>query len=102
MNADQPSVAPIFTSAETDATALGSAASGLMGGSSTLAESSPELMQGGAGEMSPDLTETELLPMSGGDDADKAYWMPLADLYEYEDKFFEDHVHMIRYFTNRF
>ena len=71
MNADQPSVAPIFTSAETDATALGSAASGLMGGSSTLAESSPELMQGGAGEMSPDLTETELLPMSGGDDADK-------------------------------
>jgi bifunctional NMN adenylyltransferase/nudix hydrolase len=48
------------------------------------------------------LPDGELAKVEGGDDADKAYWMPLADLYEYEDKFFEDHVHMILKFTMAF
>jgi bifunctional NMN adenylyltransferase/nudix hydrolase len=48
------------------------------------------------------LRDGDLVPVKGGDDADKAFWMPLADLYEHEDRFFEDHVHIIRYFTSRF
>jgi bifunctional NMN adenylyltransferase/nudix hydrolase len=48
------------------------------------------------------LRDGELAQVEGADDADKAFWIPLADLYEHEDKFFEDHVHIIRYFTNRF
>lgn len=48
------------------------------------------------------LRDGDLAHVEGDDDADKAFWVPLADLYEHEDKFFEDHVHIIRYFTNRF
>jgi bifunctional NMN adenylyltransferase/nudix hydrolase len=39
------------------------------------------------------------LPLvKGGDDAAKAFWLPIAALGENEDKFFEDHIHIIRYF----
>ncbi len=48
------------------------------------------------------LRDGELTQVEGNDDVAKAFWMPLADLYEHEDKFFEDHVHIIRYFCSRF
>ena len=37
----------------------------------------------------------------GGDDAEKAFWMPLADIYAHEDTFFEDHVQIIQHFISR-
>ena len=37
----------------------------------------------------------------GGDDAEKAFWMPLADIYSQEDAFFEDHVQIIQHFVSR-
>jgi bifunctional NMN adenylyltransferase/nudix hydrolase len=37
----------------------------------------------------------------GGDDAEKAFWMPLADMYAHEDNFFEDHVQIIQHFISR-
>ena len=37
----------------------------------------------------------------GGDDAEKAFWMPLADIYAHEDNFFEDHVQIIQHFISR-
>ena len=37
----------------------------------------------------------------GADDADKAFWLSLADLYTHEDNFFEDHVQIIRHFISR-
>ncbi len=44
-------------------------------------------------------TDDDMLPLvKGGDDADKAFWMPIADLGLYEDQFFEDHISIIRYF----
>ena len=48
------------------------------------------------------LPDGDLAEVNGGDDADKAFWLPLADLYSFEDRFFEDHLHIIRYFTSRF
>ncbi len=36
--------------------------------------------------------------VKGGDDAAKAFWLPLSALGEKEDEFFEDHVHIIKYF----
>jgi bifunctional NMN adenylyltransferase/nudix hydrolase len=36
--------------------------------------------------------------VKGGDDAKKAFWLPLSALGEKEDEFFEDHLHIIRYF----
>ncbi len=36
--------------------------------------------------------------VKGGDDAKKAFWLPLSALGEKEDEFFEDHIHIIRYF----
>lgn len=30
----------------------------------------------------------------GGDDAEKAFWMPLADIHVHEERFFEDHIQM--------
>jgi bifunctional NMN adenylyltransferase/nudix hydrolase len=38
----------------------------------------------------------------GADDAEKAFWMPLADIYAHEDNFFEDHVQIIQHFISRF
>lgn len=37
----------------------------------------------------------------GGDDAEKAFWMSLADLYAHEDLFFEDHLQIIQHFICR-
>jgi bifunctional NMN adenylyltransferase/nudix hydrolase len=42
-----------------------------------------------------------LPPVRGGDDAEKAFWMPLADIYSQEDAFFEDHVQIIQHFVSR-
>lgn len=42
---------------------------------------------------------TKLPPVRGGDDAAKAHWMPLVEVFNNEDKFFDDHSHIIRYFT---
>lgn len=36
--------------------------------------------------------------VKGGDDAKKAFWLPLSALGEMEDQFFEDHLSIIRYF----
>jgi bifunctional NMN adenylyltransferase/nudix hydrolase len=37
----------------------------------------------------------------GGDDAEKAFWMPLADVYAQEDAFFEDHLQIIQHLLTR-
>lgn len=37
----------------------------------------------------------------GGDDAEKAFWMSLADIYLHEDQFFEDHLQIIQHFIAR-
>ncbi len=47
------------------------------------------------------LPDGELPDVKGSDDAEKAIWMPLMDVVAMEDKFFEDHAHIIRYFVNR-
>lgn len=36
--------------------------------------------------------------VKGGDDAAKAFWLPLSALGEKEDEFFEDHLHIVRFF----
>lgn len=43
----------------------------------------------------------ELPQVKGGDDAERAWWMPLADVYVNEENFFEDHVSIITHFVNR-
>jgi bifunctional NMN adenylyltransferase/nudix hydrolase len=48
-------------------------------------------------ELAPDLKEG-LPRVKGGDDAAKAFWLPLSALGEKEDEFFEDHLHIIKYF----
>lgn len=47
------------------------------------------------------LKDGELPAVRGGDDADKAFWMPLMDVVAKEPEFFEDHCHIINYFINR-
>ena len=37
----------------------------------------------------------------GGDDAEKAFWMPLVDIYAHEERFFEDHMQIIQHFISR-
>lgn len=44
----------------------------------------------------------ELPPVKGNDDASKAFWLALNDVYINEDKFFEDHVSIITHFINKF
>lgn len=44
----------------------------------------------------------ELPKVKGDDDAEKAWWMPLRDVFACEEQFFEDHFHIISYFVNRF
>lgn len=39
--------------------------------------------------------------VTGGDDAAEALWMPINDIYANEDKFFEDHIHIITHFINK-
>ncbi len=48
-------------------------------------------------ELEPSLKEG-LPRVKGGDDAAKAFWLPLSALGEMEDEFFEDHISIIRYF----
>ena len=48
-------------------------------------------------ELEPSLKDG-LPKVKGGDDAKKAFWLPLSALGEKEDEFFEDHIHIIRYF----
>jgi bifunctional NMN adenylyltransferase/nudix hydrolase len=46
-------------------------------------------------------TGGDLPSVSGADDADKAFWMPLGDLHLHEGNFFEDHLHIIDWFIYR-
>ena len=48
-------------------------------------------------ELEPNLKEG-LPRVKGGDDAAKAFWLPLSALGEKEDEFFEDHIHIVRFF----
>jgi len=48
-------------------------------------------------ELEPNLKEG-LPKVKGGDDAKKAFWLPISALGEKEDEFFEDHYFIIRYF----
>lgn len=48
-------------------------------------------------ELEPSLKEG-LPRVKGGDDAAKAFWLPLSAIGEKEDEFFEDHIHIIKYF----
>lgn len=40
--------------------------------------------------------------VKGEDDADKAWFMPLRDILANEERFFEDHFHIINFFSLRF
>lgn len=47
-----------------------------------------------------DLGFDEKLPkVKGSDDAEKAFWVPLNEVVAQRDRFFEDHFHIISYFT---
>jgi bifunctional NMN adenylyltransferase/nudix hydrolase len=48
-------------------------------------------------ELEPSLKDG-LPKVKGGDDAAKAFWLPLSALGEKEDEFFEDHLSIIRWF----
>lgn len=48
-------------------------------------------------ELEPNLKDG-LPRVKGGDDAKKAFWLPLSALGEKEDEFFEDHIHIVRFF----
>jgi len=48
-------------------------------------------------ELEPNLKDG-LPRVKGGDDAKKAFWLPLSALGEKENEFFEDHYFIIRYF----
>ena len=41
----------------------------------------------------------KLPKVKGSDDAEKAFWVPLNEVVAQRDKFFEDHFHIISYFT---
>lgn len=47
------------------------------------------------------LKDGKLPEVRGNDDADKAFWMPLAEVFQNENKFFEDHAAAIQYFVNK-
>jgi bifunctional NMN adenylyltransferase/nudix hydrolase len=47
------------------------------------------------------LKDGRLPEVKGGDDAEKAFWLPFAEVYKRETEFFEDHFHMITYFLNQ-
>lgn len=46
------------------------------------------------------LPDGPLPHVGGGSDASEAFWMPLATIRKSEDQFFEDHFHIIDYFTS--
>lgn len=39
--------------------------------------------------------------VKGGDDAEEAFWLPMAELAELEDQFYEDHFAIIQHFISR-
>jgi bifunctional NMN adenylyltransferase/nudix hydrolase len=41
---------------------------------------------------------SELPPVKGGDDAAKAFWLPLSDFYALDGVMFEDHWHIASWF----
>lgn len=43
----------------------------------------------------------ELPPVRGGDDAEKAKWVPLAQFEQMEEHLFEDHYHIAKYFLRQ-
>jgi bifunctional NMN adenylyltransferase/nudix hydrolase len=43
----------------------------------------------------------ELPTVRGSDDAEKAWWMSLADLYAHEDQTYEDHFQIIQHFVSK-
>jgi bifunctional NMN adenylyltransferase/nudix hydrolase len=43
----------------------------------------------------------ELPSVKGSDDAEKAWWMSLADLYAHEDQIYEDHFQIIQHFVSK-
>lgn len=49
-----------------------------------------------------DLGHGPLPKVKGEDDADKSWWMPLRDVFANEEKFFEDHFHIINFFASKF
>ncbi len=40
--------------------------------------------------------------VKGSDDAEKAFWLPINDVVGRGSEFFEDHCHIVQYFSNRF
>lgn len=48
-----------------------------------------------------DLGSGSLPKVKGSDDAEKAFWLPLNEVKDREDEFFEDHFHIISSFTNK-
>lgn len=49
-----------------------------------------------------DLGAGPLPRVKGDDDADKAWWMPLREVMASEERFYEDHFHIISHFVNKF
>lgn len=47
-----------------------------------------------------DLGSGDLPKVKGGDDAAKAWWLPLSEFLDKEAEFFEDHFHIINNFIN--
>lgn len=43
--------------------------------------------------------DSKLPKVTGADDAEKAFWVSLNDVVKNRDRFFEDHFHLISYFT---
>ncbi len=44
------------------------------------------------------LRQIDLPKVKGSDDAEKAKWFPYVELYDMEDKLYEDHFHIIKHF----
>jgi len=47
------------------------------------------------------LPDGELPEVKGGDDADKAFWMPVRDMYVAEPEWFSDHIHIATHLLAR-
>lgn len=43
----------------------------------------------------------QLPQVKGDDDAERAMWIPIADLFIREDEFYEDHLHIVEWFTRK-
>ena len=43
----------------------------------------------------------QLPQVRGSDDAERAMWIPIADLYIRESEFYEDHSHIISFFASK-